>query len=335
MQNNIDNSYFIAEVGQNHQGDVKLALEYIKVFADAGADCIKFQKRNNRVLFDKSAYEKEYNSENSFGTTYGEHREHLELSDNEMKDVKLACEDHGVDFMCTPFDEPSLDFLVKIQTKKIKIASFDIGNIPFLKLVGETMIPVTMSVGGGKKDQIKSSISEIKKYHSDLTLLHCVSEYPCPPEHLGLNEISRLIEIYPELTIGSSDHFNGILSGPIAYMLGARVFEKHVTLNRSNKGTDHSFALEAEGFKKFVRDVRRTPIMLAPKDTSEIGKEPVFKKLGKSICASVPIKAGTVITADMLTGIIFEDNGIPVRRSNEIIGSVAKHDFSKGEKIVT
>ena len=133
--------------------------------------------------------------------------------------------------------------------------------------------------------------------------------------------------------IGSSDHFNGTLSGPIAYLKGARVFEKHVTLNRASKGTDHSFALEREGFRKFVRDIKRVRHMLPPKSADDLGNERVFKKLGKSLIASRDIKAGEKITLGNLSGRIFNSHFIPVRESNQIIGRVVRRDITEGEPI--
>ena len=109
-----------------------------------------------------------------------------------------------------------------------------------------------MSTGGGNIQQIIDSVNSIKRYHSNISVLHCVSKYPCPPHEMQLNKIIKLKDLFPDLKIGISDHFNGILSGPIAYMLGARVFEKHVTFDRSLKGTDHPFSLEPDGFRKFV-----------------------------------------------------------------------------------
>jgi N-acetylneuraminate synthase/sialic acid synthase len=138
---------------------------------------------------------------------------------------------------------------------------------------------------------------------------------------------------FPGCAIGLSDHFNGTLSGPVAYLKGARVFEKHVTLNRAWKGTDHSFALEPEGFRKFVRDIKRVRHMMAPKPEAELGNERVFKKLGKSLVAYVDVKAGEEITLDALSGRIFNAGYIPVREANRIVGCIAKRDIAKGEPI--
>ena len=233
---NYSKPFIIAEVGQNHQGNLDLAREYIKVFATEGADAVKFQTRNNKSLFSEDAYLAKYESENAFAETYGEHRETLELKPNWLKILKEDCKNYGVKFMSTPFDEPSLDLLKEIDVDILKIASFDLGNLPFINRISKLGKPVVLSIGGGKIDQIRSSVEIIKKNGVELAILHCVSEYPCEFNRLGLDNIELLRTEFPDNIIGSSDHFNGTLSGPIAFMKGARVFEKHVTLNRSWKG---------------------------------------------------------------------------------------------------
>ncbi|MDP2265468.1 MAG: N-acetylneuraminate synthase family protein [Thiobacillus sp.] len=328
-----DSPFVIAEVGQNHQGDLDIAREYIRIFAFEGADAIKFQTRNNRFLFSQDAYEAPYASENAFAETYGAHREKLELKPEWLPILKEDCIKHGVKFMSTPFDEPSLELLRQIDVDILKIASFDLGNLPLIHRIASLGKPVVMSVGGGKIDQIRSSVDVLLNHHDEVAILHCVSEYPCEYNRLGLDNIEVLIKEFPECTIGSSDHFNGTLSGPVAYLKGARVFEKHVTLNRAWKGTDHSFALEPEGFRKFVRDIKRVRHMMPPKPADDLGNERVFKKLGKSLIAYVDIQAGQKITLENLSGRIFNTQYIPVRESNQMIGSIAKRNIAKGEPI--
>ena len=325
--------FIIAEVGQNHQGDLEKAREYIKIFSFAGADAIKFQTRNNKYLFSKKAYEANYSSENAFAKTYGKHREKLELSFDSMKILKADCEKYGIKFMSTPFDEPSLELLKEVDIDLIKVASFDLGNLPFLNRIKELKKPVVMSIGGGKINEIRESVKILNSKIKDLAILHCVSEYPCQYNRLGLGNIKKLIEEFPDCIIGSSDHFNGILSGPVAYMIGARVFEKHVTLNRGWKGTDHSFALEPEGFRKFVRDIKRVNLMLPEKNQTELGKEEVFKKLGKSLTAFKDIQIGDKFTLENLSGKIFNSTFIPVRKSHEIIGKKSKRKILENEAI--
>ena len=325
--------FIIAEVGQNHQGDLDLAREYIKVFAGAGADAVKFQTRNNKYLFSDEAYLAPYGSENAFAETYGAHREKLELNPEFLPILKEDCMKYGVKFMSTPFDEPSLEILKNIDVDIIKIASFDLGNLPLINRISKLAKPVVISVGGGKIDQIRSSVNLLLENGVDLSILHCVSEYPCEYNKLGLENIQILINEFPDCIIGSSDHFNGTLSGPIAYLLGARVFEKHVTLNRAWKGTDHSFALEPEGFRKFVRDIKRVKYMLPQKPHSEIGEEKVFKKLGKSLVVLDDLSKGTTLTIDNLSGKIFSTQFIPVRESNQVIGRILNRDLKAGEPI--
>lgn len=327
------NPFFIAEVGQNHQGDLKLAREYVKTFASSGADAIKFQNRDIKYLFDEEAYNQPYDNRNAFASVYGKHRECLELDKLSLKILRDDCWSYGTKFMCTPFDEPSLEILNDLDVDIIKIASFDLGNLPLINLIGQTGKPCVISVGGGKFDQITSSVELLESHSVDLTILHCVSEYPCSFDRLGLVNIKKLKSTFPNCKVGLSDHFNGILSGPIALMLGAEVFEKHVTMNRSWKGTDHSFALECDGFKKFVRDIKRVPLMFSPKDENEIGTEYVFRKLGKSITAKFDLSAGDILDYNNLSGKIFKICFIPVRESNQIIGKKLNVPVSKGAPI--
>lgn len=328
-----DEPFIIAEVGQNHQGELDIAREFIRIFAFEGADAVKFQTRNNKYLFSRDAYEAPYTSENAFADTYGAHREKLELKPEWLPILKEDCIKHGVKFMSTPFDEPSLELLKQIDVDILKVASFDLGNLPLIHRIASLGKPVVMSVGGGKVDQIRSSVEVMLNHHDEVSILHCVSEYPCEYNRLGLNNIEVLIKEFPQCTIGLSDHFNGTLSGPVAYLKGARVFEKHVTLNRAWKGTDHSFALAPEGFRKFVRDIKRVRHMMSPKQADDLGNERVFKKLGKSLIAYTDIEVGEKITLENLSGQIFNTQYIPVRESNQVIGSIAKKDIAKGEPI--
>lgn len=325
--------FVIAEVGQNHQGDLDVAREYIRIFAFEGADAVKFQTRNNKYLFTEDAYMAPYGSENAFAETYGAHREKLELKPEWLPILKQDCIKHGVKFMSTPFDEPSLALLKEVDVDILKVASFDLGNLPFIHRIAALGKPVVMSVGGGKIEQIRSSVEVLLSHHDQVAVLHCVSEYPCEYNRLGLDNIEVLAREFPQCVIGSSDHFNGTLSGPVAYMRGARVFEKHVTLNRAWKGTDHSFALEPEGFRKFVRDIKRVRHMMPPKPADDLGSERVFKKLGKSLVAYADIKAGERFTLDNLSGRIFNTQHIPVRESNRVVGRMAKRDIARGEPI--
>lgn len=330
-----DNNFIIAEVGANHQGDVSLAMEYIEVFARLGASAIKFQTRNNRFLFSESEYNKPYNSNNAFGETYGEHREFLELSHEDLLKVKQCCVAQDVKFMSTAFDEASLDLLQEIGVDVLKVSSFDLGNISFLEKATTLKVPMVISCGGGSIEHVRSSVNAIRQQDSELPLsvLHCVSEYPCDPERLRLGNITLLQTTFPNCSIGLSDHFSGTLSGPIGALLGATVFEKHVTLNRAWKGTDHSFALEPTGFEKFVRDINRVPQMTQNGYNEGLGNEMVFKKLGKQIIATELINEGDVITSSKLRGQITGIASISVRDMYKVLNKKTKRTLKAGEPL--
>lgn len=322
----------IAEIGQNHQGQPDLAFKYIDKFASSGANAVKFQCRNNKYLFSRESYDQPYNSENSFDSTYGKHREFLELDPTVIADLRSYCNEKNIAFICTPFDEPSLDLLVDINVDAIKIASFDCGNIPFAALIAQTKIPTIISCGGCRLNQISQTIDEFKDTGNLFSLLHCVSRYPCNASDLNLNKITVLKSEFPEVHVGLSDHFSGISSGVVAYMLGARVFEKHVTLNRSWKGTDHSFALGAHGFEQFCRDIRRCHEMLAIDETT-LGLEPVFEKLGKSVVATRDLAPGTCLSRNDLSGKIFPKMYLPVRESSALIGKTLDKPIAAGSPV--
>lgn len=325
--------YFIAEVGQNHNGSIQSALEYVRVFAASGASAIKFQTRDNKFLFSDEAYGAPYNSDNAFGETYGEHREFLELSKDELIMLKDECKKLSVDFMSTPFDEPSVDLLMEIGVDLFKVASFDLGNLALIKILIDTGKPIVVSIGGGHKEYVDETIKFLIDHDANFSILHCVSQYPCPPEKLRLSNIDILNEKYSNVCIGSSDHFSGILSGPVAYLRGAKVFEKHVTLNRAQKGTDQAFSLEPKGFSDFIRDIKRVDKMLLNEEPDDLGVEPVFQKLGKSIVAACNIAEGEKLGLKNLSGKIFSEKGTPVREMYKFLGKTLKSEKKMGEKI--
>lgn len=328
------NQYIIAEVGQNHQGSKKIALEYIELFSKLGASAIKFQTRDIETLFDKESLNRKYYSNNSFADTYGEHRKKLELDHGFYDELIKTCVNNKVDFVSTPFDIPSLNFLLKKGLNKLKISSFDCGFLKLIDAMAEANIWTIMSCGGSSMDHIRQSVNCYLKKSNKLVLLYCVSEYPTPINKLKLRNIRTLIREFPEIKIGLSDHFNGILTGPLAAMLGATVFEKHVTFDRAWKGTDHVFALEPEGFRKFCRDIRRTHQIIDSGFSSNLGDEPVFKKLGKSIIFEKDLPVGHVLEIKDLNGKILNDHGIPIRDTFKYIGKKLLLSVKKEEALI-
>lgn len=254
--------YVIAEIGHNHGGDVAVAKKMIQMAAAAGADACKLQKRDNKTLYSQALLDQPYENENSFGKTYGEHREALEFTRTEY--VLCQGEAHRADvaFFATAFDEPSADFLVNIGVPAIKIASGGLTDTALLAHVASARIPIVLSTGGGTFKEIDEAVNTITKTHEQLAILHCTAAYPVRDfAELNLACITTLRERYPYV-IGWSGHDSGIAMSLAAYTLGARIIEKHFTLNRASKGTDHAFSLEPSGLSKLCRDLARAHVAL-------------------------------------------------------------------------
>jgi len=289
--------YVIAEIGNNHQGDIKHALRLMEAAKQAGADAVKTQKRSNKDLYRRSFFDEKYNNPNSFGNTYGEHRENLELNYSDYKVLADYANELKIDFFATPFDLPSIEFLEKINIPCYKIASADLTNTPLQTELAKLGKPLIQSTGGGTLLDVKRAVETISKFNKNLTILHCTASYPSEIEDMNLAVIQTYKNEFKEYRIGLSDHENGIDAAPIAYMLGARTFEKHFTLNRANKGTDHAFSLEPQGLSKLVRNLHRIDKMIgsSEKKLLESEKKPLFK-MKKSIVASKNLAEGHVLS---------------------------------------
>ncbi len=257
IQDNSD-CYTIAEIGHNHQGKLETAKEMFRVAKECGADAVKLQKRDNRSLFTKAGYTKPYDNPNSYGETYGEHREYLEFGWIEYKELMDYADEIGVTMFATAFDFNSADFLEKLDMPFYKMASGDLKNIPLLTHVAEFQKPMIISTGGGTMEDVNRAYDAVMPINQQLCILQCTAGYPAEFDELNLNVITTFRERFPNTTIGLSSHDNGIAMAVAAYMLGARVIEKHFTLNHTWKGTDHAFSLEPIGFRKLVRDLQRT-----------------------------------------------------------------------------
>lgn len=316
--------YFIAEIGHNHQGNLETALEMITVAASCGANAVKFQKRDNKTLFTKAQYNKPYENENSYGATYGEHREFLEFGKKEFKKLKQCAEENGVEFMCTAFDIPSVDFLEDIGISSYKIASGDLTNLPLLTYVAKKNKPIFVSTGATTLKEVRMAYEAILKHNKKLCLLHCSAGYPTDYPDLNLQVIETLKKEFPDVIIGYSGHDDGLLAPVIAYMLGAKVIEKHFTLSHSWKGTDHSFSLEPEGLRKQIVNLKRVDLALG--DNKKIIRD--FEKnarlkMGKSIYTKKSLPTGTVLTGKNMC-IKSPGGGLPPYYWNELIGKKLK-----------
>ena len=330
----IDNrskAFVIAEVGNNHQGDLETAFKLVDEAKIAGVDAVKFQKRDNKKLFTKEMYFSKYSSENAFAPTYGEHRDKLELKKDEFEKLKKYCDTKNIIFFATPFDTPSLHFLEELHCPFYKIASADHENLHFLRDVAKLNKPIILSTGGGTFDSIQSAYNTINKFHNKLAILQCTASYPCKPEEMNLSVISTLSDKYPNNVIGLSDHQNGISMALVAFTLGARVIEKHFTLDRTLKGTDHKFSLEPQGLKKLVRDLERAQLALGSpvKKIVESEINPI-KKMGKKLVASRDLAKGTIIQIDCIN-LKSPQDGLPASYIDKIIGRKINRDLKEEE----
>jgi len=285
--------YVIAEVGHNHQGRLETAMEMFQVAKECGADAVKLQKRHNRQLYTKAGYDKPYDHENSFGKTYGEHREALEFGFEEYKTLLEYSREIGITLFSTAFDFDSADFLEKLDMPAYKIASGDLKNIPLLTYIAKFQKPIILSTGGGTMEDVNRAYDAIMPINPKLCILQCTAGYPAAFEELNLKVITTFRERFPDNIVGLSSHDNGIAMAVAAYMLGARVVEKHFTLNHTWKGTDHAFSLEPIGLRKMIRDLSRTRMAIGNgvKRVYESEVTPMVK-MGKKLVAARDIPAG-------------------------------------------
>jgi sialic acid synthase len=323
--------YVIAEIGHNHQGNLDTALRLIKAAAAMGANCAKFQKRDNRRLYTKAMFNKPYENENSYGATYGEHREFLEFGKDEYQEMMKCAADNGIEFMATAFDEPSVDFLEELGVSAYKVASADLTNTPLLDYMANTGKPMFVSTGAGDLAEVRRAHDTIRRHHDKLCLMHCTAGYPTEYENLNLRAVVTLKETFPDAVIGYSGHDIGILAPVIAYMLGATVVEKHFTLNRAWKGTDHKFSLEPTGMHKMVRDLHRVDISLGSglKEMQPFERD-ARTKMGKSLYAATQLAAGTVLAREHIA-IKSPGGGVPPYRIEEFLDRRLVRDVGEEE----
>lgn len=254
--------FIIAEIGCNHKGEMKIAKELIKVakiFCNVNA--VKFQKRNNKELLTEQQYNDPHpNPVNSYGHTYGAHREYLEFDVNQHKELKDYCEEIGLTYSTSVWDVTSAKEIASLQPEFIKIPSACNNNVKMLIWLCENYKgEIHISTGMTTKDEIKDLVVLFKKYNrnKDLVLYNCTSGYPVPFEDVCLLDINILLEKYKDDVkhIGFSGHHLGIAVDIAAFTLGANIIERHYTIDRTWKGTDHAASLEPMGLRKLSRDL--------------------------------------------------------------------------------
>jgi N-acetylneuraminate synthase/sialic acid synthase len=329
--NDASDCYVIAEIGHNHQGSLEKARELVRSAHECGANAAKLQKRDNKSLYTRAMYAKPYDNENSFGATYGEHREALEFGAREYRELKAYAKENGIHFFATAFDFKSADFLAELGVPAFKIASGDITNVPLLRYVAKLGKPLIVSTGTATMDDVVRAHDAIAAINTQVCILQCTASYPCDFAELDLNVITTFRQRFPNTVIGLSAHDNGIAMAVAAYMLGARVIEKHFTLNRAAKGTDHAFSLEPVGLRKMVRDLRRLRTAMGDGVKKRHPSEkPALAKMGKSLYAARDLAAGQRVAAEDVT-IKSPGAGLPPYELDRLIGARLRKNVAEDE----
>ncbi len=320
--------YVIAEIGINHQGDVQIARKCIDEAARSGADAVKFQKRKIDRILTREGLDKPYDNPNSFGKTYGEHKAALELSENDYQDLAAYAEAQNLDFIASGWDEDSIDFLDELGVNYFKMASADLTNFPLLLHTARKNKPMVLSTGMADMNMVKEAVKTVLSVNPQLAILQCTSTYPSQFSEINLNVLTTYREAFPDAVIGYSGHELGIAITEAAVVLGAKIIERHFTLDRTMKGGDHAASLEPGGFAKMVRDIRHIEAALGNGiKTVQESENAVFKKLAKSIVTAVAIPSGTPLTREMLTT-KGPGTGISPMRLNELIGKRLNTDLA-------
>ena len=264
----------VAEIGCNHMGQINIAKELIDLAKESGAGCVKFQKRNNKELLTKEQYNTAHPvMSNSYGKTYGEHREFLEFDVAQNKELKVYCDSIGIIYSTSVWDVTSAKEMITLETEFLKVPSACNNNYEMLKVLrDEFKGQVQLSIGMTSRKEVEEIISffeETNQAKSRLLIYACTSGYPVPAKDVALLEINWLYHNYEERVnkIGFSGHHLGVALDVAAYTLGARWIERHFTKDRTWKGTDHAASLEPQGLQKLVRDLNASYKALNFKDS--------------------------------------------------------------------
>ena len=337
-------TYLIAEIGQNHNGSVDVAKLIIDLIRRPPVeelfnhelkpiDAVKLTKRDLDHELSDSQRNVPYDSPNSFGKTYGEHREALELSNEEHYDVYQYAKSVGLDFvetLCAPSCLSMLDLFVPDY---LKVASRDLTNLPLLDAMAATKVPIIISTGMAGKRELDDALETITKHHQNVSILHCVSQYPTDPVNVNLNTIHYLKEAYPQYRIGYSDHTIGISTPVAATAMGAEIIEKHVTIDRRMKGSDHSCSLGPDGVVRMMRDIRLVDMSMGKKEIFVApGVETAMKKLQRSVATNRTVKAGEVISESDIH-MLSPGDGFSWADRSAVVGRAAANDIPANEVI--
>lgn len=337
-------TYIIGEIGQNHNGSVDIAKLIVDLVSRPvkeevfnidlrPMDAVKLTKRDLSEELTDSQMNRVYDSPHAFGHTYGEHRACLELTDEEHFEVYKHARSKGLDFVETLCSVGCMSLLKLFTPDYLKVASRDLTNLPLLERMAETKIPIILSTGMAGQKELDEALDTITRYHSDISILHCVSQYPTHPTNLNLNSITYLKKNYGQYRIGFSDHTIGISAPVVAVGMGAEIIEKHITIDRHMKGTDQLGSLGPDGVNRMIRDIRVAEYWMG---TESLYIDPAVAsakvKLERSIATNKLLRVGDVITeADI--HLLSPGDGFKWAEKEQVIGRKVKQEIPANEII--
>lgn len=319
----------IAEIGNNHNGSLELAFRLVDAAVDAGADCVKFQLRNRDALYRRKA---DGSRAEDLGVEYIQDLlDKVELSLDEHRQARDYCRQKGITYICTPWDEPSVDALANFDVAALKIASADLCNPYLIAKAAELGKPLILSTGMSFEHEIALAIEQLNALAVPFALLHCNSAYPAPEADIQLGYLRRLQELHG--LIGYSGHERGIAISLGAVALGAKIVERHITLDRGMEGPDHLASLERSEFRQMVEGIRQLELALpwtGPGRHASQGELLNRENLAKSVIAARDIPRGTLLEQSMLC-VASPGQGLAPYRLAELLGKPAQRDIAQGD----
>ncbi len=323
-------TYIIAEAGINHNGNPETARELIAVAVEAGVDAIKFQKRDLRCQYAPELFSDLANADKELQYLIP-FLEQAELPDHVFRNLADEARQQGLEFLCTPWDEASVDFLESLDMPAYKISSPDLTNLFLLEHVAATGKPLIVSTGMSRWEEIVTTVQFLKDRDVEFALLHCQSTYPAAFRDIHLRAMERLAQF--DVPVGYSGHERGIAISTVAAALGACIIERHITLDRTMRGPDHATSLEPKGIAKQVRDIRLMEQALGNRERPLARGEIINRHaLRKSLVATQDIPAGTMITREMLTA-RGPGSGVNPQRYPQLVGRPALRNIRQGEQL--
>ncbi|MDR2646013.1 MAG: N-acetylneuraminate synthase [Holosporaceae bacterium] len=324
-------AFIIAEAGVNHNGSIELAKKLVDKAIHAGCDAVKFQTFKAENVVSKVAEKAEYQKKNTDSKeSQLEMIKKLELSFDDFAELKRYCDNCGIIFLSSPFDIESVDFLANLGVKYFKIPSGEIVNLPLLRRINFCRKRVILSTGMATIEEIDAAMKALSS--CEISLLHCTTEYPCPYDEVNLKAIQTLKNRF-NLTVGYSDHTEGIEIPVAAVTMGATIVEKHFTLDKNMDGPDHKASLEPHELRQMVSAIRN--VEKAMGNGEKIPSKSELKNISivrKSIVAKRDIKKGEIFSEENLTT-KRSGNGISPMQWDEIIGTFALKDYLEDELI--